>query len=46
VNPEKCPSVSHRNAQQFIDWLLSKNTQSSIAAFEVDGEQLFYPNAK
>lgn len=46
VNPEKCPSVSHRNAQKFIDWLLSKNTQNSIAAFSVDGEQLFYPNAK
>lgn len=46
VNPEKCPSVSHRSAQQFIDWLLSKKTQHSIAAFAIDGEQLFYPNAK
>jgi len=46
VNPEKCPSVSHYRAQQFIDWLLSENTQHSIAAFAVDGEQLFYPNAK
>ena len=46
VNPEKCPSVSHQNAQQFIDWLLSTNTQDSIAAFAVNGEQLFYPNAK
>jgi len=46
VNPEKCPSVSHHNAQLFIDWLLSKNTQHSIASFAIDGEQLFYPNAK
>ncbi len=46
VNPEKCPSVSQHSAQQFIDWLLSKKTQQSIAAFAVDGEQLFYPNAK
>jgi len=46
VNPEKCPSVSAQNAQQFIDWLLSEDTQHSIAAFAVNGEQLFYPNAK
>ena len=45
VNPKKCPSVSHKSAQQFIDWLLSKEAQHSIAAFAIDGEQLFYPNA-
>ncbi len=46
VNPEKCPSVSQQSAQQFIDWLLSKNTQHYIATFAINGEQLFYPNAK
>jgi len=45
VNPEKCPSVSHHSAQQFVDWLLSKNTQQTIASFSIEGEQLFYPNA-
>ena len=46
VNPDKCPSVSHKSAQQFIDWLVSKEAQHAIAAFAIDGEQLFYPNAK
>lgn len=46
VNPEKCPSVSQQNARQFIDWLLSSNTQQLIGKFTVHGEQLFYPNAK
>jgi len=40
VNPEKCPSVSHRNAQQFIDWLLSKK-RSSQAVYSA-GERLLY----
>lgn len=46
VNPEKCPSVAKENAQQFIDWLLSKDTQQLIATYTVTGQQLFYPNAK
>jgi len=46
VNPERCPTVAYENAQQFVDWLLSKDTQESIAAYTVTGQQLFYPNAR
>lgn len=46
VNPEKHPRVKHAAAQAFVDWLLSDAGQAAIAAFRVDGKQLFYPNAK
>ncbi|MBO6509747.1 MAG: sulfate transporter, partial [Roseibium sp.] len=46
VSPEKHPHVKTEQGQQFIDWLLSGNGQKAIADFKVDGQQLFYPNAK
>ena len=46
INPEKCPSVKAKLGQQFIDWLLSKHGQQIIAAYKVDGIQLFHPDAK
>lgn len=45
VNPSKCPSVNAKAGQQFIDWLLSAETQQTIAQFTVNDTQLFYPNA-
>ena len=45
VNPEKHPSVKKQFGQQFIDWLVSAEGQSAIAAYKINGEQLFYPNA-
>jgi tungstate transport system substrate-binding protein len=32
-------------AQQFVDWVLSPAGQSSIAAYRIGGEPLFFPNA-
>jgi len=45
VNPEKHPNVNVEAAQTFIDWILSEEGQSAIASFEVQGQQLFTPNA-
>jgi len=45
VNPDKCPSVNADAAQAFADWLLSQDGQAAIAAHEVAGQQLFFPNA-
>jgi len=45
VNPERHPGVHAEAGQRFIDWVLSEAGQTAIAAFEVDGQQLFFPNA-
>ena len=45
VNPEKHPHVKQALGQTFIDWLVSDGGQEAIAAFKVNGEQLFFPNA-
>lgn len=46
VNPEKHPSVKKDLGQTFIDWLLSSEGQAAIAAYQVNGKQLFFPNAE
>jgi len=45
VDPGKCPSVQIEAAQTFADWLTSQEGQSAIAAYKVDDQQLFFPNA-
>lgn len=46
VNPKKHPHVKVKDGQAFIDWLLSAEGQKIIASYKIDGQQLFYPNAK
>ena len=46
VNPEKCPEVKSVEAQKFIDWIVSKQGQAAIASYHLNGEQLFFPNAR
>ncbi|HEY4139240.1 MAG TPA: extracellular solute-binding protein [Casimicrobiaceae bacterium] len=45
VNPAKHPNVKRDLGQQFVDWLVSRKGQDTIAAYKIDGEQLFFPNA-
>jgi tungstate transport system substrate-binding protein len=45
VNPEKHPNVKRAEGQAFIDWLVSTEGQAAIAAYKIEGEQLFFPNA-
>ncbi|MEP7032140.1 MAG: extracellular solute-binding protein [Pseudolabrys sp.] len=45
VNPAKHPNVKKELGQQFIDWLISTEGQKAIADYQINGEQLFYPNA-
>lgn len=45
VNPDKHPNVKKALGQQFIDWLISPEGQAAIAAYKINGEPLFYPNA-
>ena len=46
VNPELHPHVNAVAARRFIQWILSPEAQAAIAAFRVNGEALFVPNAK
>ncbi|NKE65994.1 extracellular solute-binding protein [Ramlibacter sp. RBP-2] len=45
VNPAKHPHVKAREAQAFVDWIVSPAGQAAIASYRIGGEQLFFPNA-
>jgi tungstate transport system substrate-binding protein len=44
VNPAKHPHVKKELGQKFIDYLISPAGQAAIAAYKIEGEQLFFPN--
>lgn len=47
VNPEKHKQVKNKEAMEFVNWLVSKDGQKSIASFkDKKGNALFKPNAK
>ena len=46
VNPQKCPNTKAVQAQNFADWLTSPNGQTAINSYRVNGQQLFFANAK
>lgn len=45
VNPARHPHVKQALGQAFVDWMISKEGQSAIAAYKINGEKLFFPNA-
>lgn len=45
VNPERHENVKAEDGQAFVNWLLSAQGQAAIAGYQVDGQQLFFPNA-
>jgi tungstate transport system substrate-binding protein len=44
VNPAKHPHVKKDAGQKFIDYLISPAGQAAIAAYKVNGQQLFFPD--
>jgi len=46
VNPAKHPNVKAKERQAFIDWLTGPEGQAAIADYKIDGQQLFFPNAR
>jgi tungstate transport system substrate-binding protein len=44
VNPAKYGDIQYQRARALIDWLTSPEGQSEIAAFRVNGQQLFFPS--
>jgi tungstate transport system substrate-binding protein len=46
VNPKQYPRVKALEAKAFVDWLTSEEGQSAIANYRIDGEQVYFPNAR
>lgn len=46
VNPEKHPDVNAELAQQFVDWLISVETQTLINSYQVNNQQLFFADSE
>jgi tungstate transport system substrate-binding protein len=46
VNAAKHPHVKTALANAFADWVVSAAGQSVIAAYKINGEPLFFPNAR
>ena len=46
VNPAKHPNVKADLGQAFVDWLISKEGQQAIASYKINGQELFFPDAK
>ncbi len=44
VNPAKHAHVKKDLGMQFIDWITSPEGQAAIAAYKIEGQQLFFPN--
>lgn len=46
VARKKHPHVNAKAGSMFIKWLTGKTGQAAIAGYKLDGQQLFFPNAK
>lgn len=46
VNPDRHPGVRAKQGRRFVDWILSSPGQEAIASYSIDGQSLFFPNAK
>ena len=45
VNPLKHPKVNHPGALALVNWMTSPAGQKAIAAFKINGVQMFFPSA-
>jgi len=45
ISQERHPHIKAAEARRFIDWMISPAGQKAIAAYQVEGKQLFFPNA-
>jgi tungstate transport system substrate-binding protein len=46
VNPQKHPTVNNHGAMALVNWITAPEGQRAIAAFKINGVQMFFPSAK
>jgi tungstate transport system substrate-binding protein len=46
VNPKKFQHIRAKDGQLFINWLISDEGQNAIDDYRIEGQQLFFSNAK
>jgi tungstate transport system substrate-binding protein len=46
VNPARHSKANIADGQAFIEWILGAEGQAAIAGYQLQGQQLFYPNAQ
>ena len=46
VNPQKHPTVNYQGAMALVNWMTAPEGQQAIAAFKINGVQMFFPSAK
>lgn len=46
VSPARFPHVKADLARRWHEWLTSKPGQDAIADYQIDGQQVFFPDAK
>ena len=45
INPQKHPAVNNQGAMALVNWMTSPEGQRAIAAFKINGVQMFFPKA-
>ena len=46
VNPARHPNVNAQMGQAFADWITSLDTQTLIASYKINGQQVFTPDSE
>ena len=45
INPKRHAHINKEGAEAFVEWITGPRGQAEIAAFQVNSQQLFFPNA-
>ena len=45
INPKRHAHINNAGAEAFVEWITGPRGQAEIAAFQVNSQQLFFPNA-
>jgi tungstate transport system substrate-binding protein len=45
VNPARYHDINYKGAMKLVDWITSPEGQKMIAAYRIEGRQVFFPSA-